>query len=307
VLHRAIVLAACVLVAQVSGNNLSACTGAVISARMVTRRTGIWIAVAGYSLGLLLEGPAMRGAFVRLMPAATEPLVMAALGIGIVTFLIAHIKRVPQSLSQSFAAIMLGMGAARHAAFDRTFVPMMLAFWLCAPLLSIGLIVFLMRFSRRLVDQRDVWRTTRRLKMSLVVLSFLAAFVLGGNTVGFVYAALPPGRWTLVLIVLAIIVGSTLFSAGELRRIGNEIIALRYVNAIAAQFSSIVLVEAATLLGVPLSYTVVFTSGVYGAGFSYKHRLLTAKAAATILSSWLAMLLAGFLMGYGAAAILGRL
>jgi inorganic phosphate transporter, PiT family len=305
-LHRAIVLAACVLVAQVSGNNLSACAGGVISSRMVTRRTGIWIAVAGYCSGLLLEGPAMRAAFVRLMPAATAPLVMTALGIGIVIFLVAHFKRVPQSLSQSFAAILLGIGAARHAAFDRTFVPMMLVFWVCAPLLSIALIVFLMRSSRRLIDQSNVWRTTQRVKASLLVLSFLAAFALGGNTVGFVYAAVPPSRWTLLLTMLAIVVGSTLFSAGELRRIGNEIVALRYLNAITAQISSIVLVEAATLLGVPLSYTVVFTSGVYGAGFSYKHRLLTAKSATAILWAWSAMLLAGFLIGFGATVLLGR-
>jgi PiT family inorganic phosphate transporter len=106
------------------------------------------------------------------------------------------------------------------------------------------------------------------------------------------------------LAVAAIVAGSVLFSAGELRRVGNEIVALRYVNAIAAQSSAIVLVELATLLGVPLSYTVVFTAGVYGAGFSYTHRLLTARAARTIAFSWLAMLLAGFLLGYGGAALL---
>jgi inorganic phosphate transporter, PiT family len=306
VLHLANVLAACVLVAQVSGNNLSACTGAVISSRMVSRRTGLWIAIAGYSPGLMIEGPAMRAAFTRLMPNSTEPLVMTALGTGIVIFLIAHLNRVPQSLSQTFAAVILGIGAARHVAVDRLFVLMMLVFWICAPILSIVLIVFLMRFSRRIVNERNVWDTIRKVKASLLVFSFFAAFALGGNTIGFVYAAVPYDPRTLLIVVLAIIVGSTLFSTGELRRIGNEIVAVRYINAITAQFSSIVLVEVATLLGVPLSYTVVFTSGVYGAGFSYKHRLLTAKSAGTIATSWLAMLAAGFLIGYVATATLRR-
>src|SRR5207245_8051962 len=43
--------------AVVSGNNLSACCGTIIGSRMVNRRSGILIAVAGYLLGLLIEGP----------------------------------------------------------------------------------------------------------------------------------------------------------------------------------------------------------------------------------------------------------
>jgi PiT family inorganic phosphate transporter len=307
VLHLAIVLAACTLVAQVSGNNLSVCTGAVISSRIVSRWTGAWIAVAGYSLGLVVEGPAMRPAFAKLMPGASpDSLVMVALGAGIVIFVVAHLTRVPQSLSQTFAAVILGIGAARHLAVDRAFVLTMLAFWIGAPLASIVVIVFLMRVSRRILSERNVWGTTRKIKASLLALSFLAAFTLGANTIGFVYAAVPYDPRTLALVVLAIVVGSTRLSAGELRRVGNEIVAMRYVNAITAQFSSIALVEAATLLGVPLSNSVVFTSGVFGAGFSYKHRLLTAKAAKTIAYAWLAMPVIGFLMGYAAAAILAR-
>jgi len=306
VLHLAIVVAACVLVAQVAGNNLSVCTGAIMASRMVSRWTGVWIAAAGYSAGFLAEGGVMRTALARLMPDRTEPLVMIALATGIVVFAIAHMRRVPQSLSQTFAAGILGIAAARHGAVDRVFVVTMLGFWIAAPLGSIVLIVGLMRLARRLINERDVWSTTARVKASMLALSFLAAFVLGANTIGFVYAAVPGNPRTLAAAVLAIIVGSIAFSAGELRRIGNEIFAMRYVNAIAAQFSSVLLVEVATALGVPLSYTEVFAAGVYGAGFSYRHRLLRAKSAAAIGSSWLAMLVIAFLLGYAATAVVRR-
>src|SRR3989442_14043621 len=43
--------------AVVSGNNISACCGTIIGSGMVKRRSGILIAVAGYLLGLLIEGP----------------------------------------------------------------------------------------------------------------------------------------------------------------------------------------------------------------------------------------------------------
>jgi inorganic phosphate transporter, PiT family len=306
VLHLAIVLAVCALVAQVSGNNLSVCTGAVISSRIVSRGTGIWIAVVGYAFGLVAEGPVMRAAFAKLMPGATDMLVMIALGAGIVIFAIAHLTRVPQSLSQTFAAVILGIGAARHLAIDPAFVITMLAFWIGAPLASIVVIVFLMSLSRRLLGGRNVWSTARTIKASLLALSFFAAFTLGANTIGFVYAAVPYDPRTLAIVMLAIIVGATRLSAGELRRVGHEIMAMRYLNAIAAQFSSIALIEVATLLSVPLSNSVVFTSGVFGAGFSYKHRLLTARSAKTIAVAWVAMPVVGFLTGYVATAILAR-
>ncbi|HXX36565.1 MAG TPA: inorganic phosphate transporter [bacterium] len=305
-LHIAIVLSACALVALVSGNNLPACAGAIISSRIVSRFAGTWIAIAGYSLGLMTEGHALRTAFARLMPNSSETMVMIALATGIVVFVLAHVNRVPQSLSQTFAAAILGISAARHAPFDRSFTVTMLSFWVVAPFASIVLIVFLMRWSRHFAGEHDVWRTARRIKVMLLVLSFFGAFVLGANTMGFVYGAMPDDPRMLAMLVLAIIVGSTWFSAGELRRVGQEIVAMRYSNSIVAQFSSIVLLELATLLAVPLSYTVIFTSGVYGAGFSYKSRLMTTKSAKVISRSWVMMLVASFLIGYVATAILTR-
>src|SRR2546429_9348917 len=41
----------------VGGNNLSACCGPLIGSGMVNRRTGIFLAITGYTLGLVLEGP----------------------------------------------------------------------------------------------------------------------------------------------------------------------------------------------------------------------------------------------------------
>src|SRR2546422_10752329 len=41
----------------VGGNTLSACCGPLIGSGMVNRRTGIFLAITGYTLGLVLEGP----------------------------------------------------------------------------------------------------------------------------------------------------------------------------------------------------------------------------------------------------------
>jgi len=305
VLHLAIVLLACALVAQVTGNNLSTCSGAIVSSRMVSRRAGVWITSAGYACGLVLEGGVMRTGFAKLMPDRTDALVLIALGTASVIFVIAHLRRVPQSLSQTFASAILGISVARHVAVNRAFVATMLSFWICAPLAAIVLIVVLMRYARNVLHVKNVWGAMSRIKALLLGLSFFAAFTLGANTIGLVYAAMPTDPRVLVLVVLAIVIGSRWLSAGELRRVGNEIIPMRYINSITTQFSAVVLMEIATLLGVPLSYTEVFTASVYGAGFSYKSRLLTTKSAKTIGYSWLAMLTISFLMAYALTATLG--
>ena len=61
--HTAIVLLAAVLIALVAGNNLSACSGAIISSRVTSRRTGILITGIGYTLGLGLQGRTLQAGF----------------------------------------------------------------------------------------------------------------------------------------------------------------------------------------------------------------------------------------------------
>ncbi|HXX38449.1 MAG TPA: inorganic phosphate transporter [bacterium] len=302
--HAAIVLLASTLIALVAGNNLSACSGAIISSRVTSRRAGILITIIGYSLGLGLQGRTLQAGFLALMPNRSDVLVLIALATAIVIFVVAHLTRVPQSLSLTLACAILGISTATHGAISEPFVLTMLAFWVFAPVVSVLLIVGSMQCSRQLINERSVWGTIRGIKGLLVALSFLAAFTLGANTIGFVYAAMPRTWYDLVIAVLAITAGSILLSAGEIRRVGNEILPMRYINSINSQLSSVVLVELATLFSVPLSNTQTFTMGVYGAGLSYKYRLLIGKSAKIILSSWLGMVIISFLLGYMMADVL---
>ena len=139
------------------------------------------------------------------------------------------------------------------------------------------------------------------IKLALLALSFFAAFVLGANTIGFLYAAasgfMDPLYGVLITMV-AIIVGSVLLSRGELKRLGSEILPLRYINALVSQSVTVILLEAATLLSIPASETWMFTSSLYGAGVSYRTRLIRRKPLFTIVSSWMDMSLIALLLGF---------
>jgi len=85
----------------VGGNNLSACTGTIIGSGMVTRRTGVLIASAGYVLGLVVEGPKLFRITVTSLPVASTLQAFSILLATLLVFLGGEIMRVPLSLSKA--------------------------------------------------------------------------------------------------------------------------------------------------------------------------------------------------------------
>ncbi len=280
-------LLAFALIAIVSGNNLPACSGTIIGSRMVKRRAGILITILGYSTGLLLQGSMLKKSIDAILPNRSIEMLFVALLIALIIFIIAHKKRVPQSLSVSFTGILIGIALAEGSPVNWYFTSFIFAFWIIATIASALIMIPLMRLSRNEMRKGSIWRKTHYIKISLIVLSFFTAFTLGANTLGLVYSALPKGALSISIAVLAIIVGSFAFSSGETETISDNIISMRYLNSINAQLVSTAFVEGATMLGMPLSNTQTLTASVFGAGLSYKSRILLKKPLKAILSVWI--------------------
>ena len=68
---------------------------------------------------------------------------------------------------------------------------------------------------------------------------------------------------TVIAAIVAIFVGTFYLSAGEIRRVGQELFLMRYPNATATLVVSTVLVEAATVLNIPLSNTQALSGGSF--------------------------------------------
>ncbi|MGC8586967.1 MAG: inorganic phosphate transporter [Candidatus Micrarchaeia archaeon] len=293
-----------VLVAFVSGNNLSACAGGIVGSRIVSRRSGVTIAALGYIAGFLAQGHMLKAGIEALMPYKPELLVLDALAIATAIFIIAHKARVPQSLSMSFASIVLGISVAEGSSISILYLAKMFLFWVLAPVAAFAIAIILMRLLKRSVNKRRIWDTVRNLKLVSIISAFFTAFTLGANTIGFMYASIPESAYSVLLVIIAILVGSYALSAAELRRIGNEIIPIRYMSSVSTQVSSLLVVEAATLFSVPLSNTQAFTAGVYGTGMSYEHRLMLRRPLLTIVGTWIGIAALGFILAYASAAVL---
>lgn len=289
------------LVALVCGNNLSACSGAIITGGVVDRKTGISITIVGYIAGFLLQGNLLRTGLIALMPVQSEFLVVIALAVALVVFIISHLLRIPQSLSITFAMAIIGIGIAYGNMSDLHFVSYMVGFWVLSAIATGLVVVMAMRSVRDTLLKSNVWNVIRNIKLLLVIVSFFTAFVLGANTIGFLFAAVSGLTNTIyakIITILAIILGSVLLSSGELRTIGSDIIPLRYLNALISQIASVVVVEIATLFSIPASNTQTFTASLYGAGLSYHTRIIRKKPMFNIIISWILTAAASLFLGF---------
>ena len=72
---------------------------------------------------------------------------------------------------------------------------------------------------------------------------------------------------------------------------------LGYSNAMSSMLTSAILVEASTLVGVPMANTMVQNTAVFGAGISYKTKFFSTKPFFLLALSWIVFPAAGIAAG----------
>jgi len=297
-LEAASLLLAGLLGMVVGGNNLSACSGTIIGSGMVTRRSGVLIAVAGYVLGLSLEGPKLFRVRETFLPAETSIEVFSILFATLLVFLGGELSRVPLSLSKTLTGAILGVSFAAGALQNTRYLVLILGFWFLAPLLATALGVLLVALDDR-YSPKNLWRKLSILKAGLLLVAFLSAYVSGSNTLGLI-AGVPYNQTLLATLAVGLgsILGAFTLGRGALRRLSEGIFSLRYPNAFFAQLLGSGTVELANQLGVPLSTTETVSSGIIGSGFARKMRVMNVRNVFLIVASWVVSPFAGAIAGY---------
>lgn len=287
---------------MVSGNNLSACVGPAVGSRIISKRFGMLLGALGFSLGLIVQGTLMTHTVNALMPMATSQLRAVALAVSILIFVIADLIRVPMSLSMSLVGLLTGFSIANGALADGVYVAEIIGMWVAAPLIAIVFAFYLIRFINR-TKPKNIWRWLQTYKVLLIVLALSTSYVLGANTIGLIVATGGFNLTTVALSVAAIFIGSFYLSAGEIRRVSQELFLMRYSNATAALATSTVLVEAATLFNIPLSNTQALSAAVFGTGISYKSKFVTIKPFLITVVSWVIAPILSFTIGFIVASL----
>jgi PiT family inorganic phosphate transporter len=273
-------------VALVSGNNLSACFGPAIGSRILGPRSGTLLGATGFSLGLLLQGPNMITSAHVLLPNPTIQLQSEALLVAALVFAIAYLIRVPIPLTMSLVGLLAGLAIARNMPISSLFVTNVIVMWFAAPIIAAVSAFYLIRIVGR-THPKNIWRRIQTYRIVIIILSFTSAYVLGANTIGLLVATGGFNVLTLIVAIPAILIGSFFLSAGEIRRVSQELFLMRYPNATVALLISTLLVELATIFSIPLSNTQALSAAVLGTGVSYKSRFISLKPFIIIMAGWI--------------------
>ncbi len=290
-----VILLSVLLTALVAGNNLSAAVGTLIGSRILSRTGGVLIGIGGFSAGLLLQGNSLHGTASALLP-RSDPLIAYALIVALVIFGMATYFRVPLSLIMALVGTSVGISVKLGYAINMPLVLLIVGTWVLAPLLSISL-AFIMNRQFIRTQPRDVWRFALSMKLALIAVSFVTAFTLGANTLGFIEQVSGLTGFSVFYLVGGIAAGSIFLSKGVIKRVGQEMYLMRYTNAFVSLIVSSALVEGATLLGIPLSNTQTLTSSVFGTGLSYRNKLMEMRPFLITVATWVISPVAGLVLG----------
>jgi PiT family inorganic phosphate transporter len=285
-----------VAVMLVSGNNLSACVGPAVGSRIISKRFGMMLGAAGFSLGLVVQGVGMTQTVSTVLPNVAVQFRAEALLVAIIIFVVADFVRVPLSFSMSLVGLLAGFSIATGALTNGVYMVKVVALWVVAPLIAIVFAFYLIRLINR-KPPRNIWRRLKIYKVLLIVLAFSASYVLGANTLGLIVVTGNFDALTVIVSIVGIFVGTFYLSAGEIRRVSQELYLMRYPNATAALVTSTVLVEAATFLNLPLSNTQALSAAVFGTGLSYKAKFVSSKPFLIIVLTWVLAPLISFAVG----------
>ncbi len=284
-------------VALVAGNNLSACVGPAVGARIISKRTGALLGLTGFSAGLIVQGSGMSHSVATLLPNSTIELQVIALLVATAIFGVANYARVPLSLSMSLVGLLAGLSFSQGITTSLTYLSGVASMWFIAPAVA-ALISFYMI---RIINKRkviDIWRRIRFYKALLIVLSFTTAFGLGANTLGLIVATAGFNLITVAVAVGGIFVGTFYLAEGSIRRMSQEFYLMRYSNAVVVLATSTILVELAAFLNIPLSNTQTTAAAVFGTGVSYKAKFMSLKPFLVIIAGWVLAPLLSFLIGW---------
>jgi PiT family inorganic phosphate transporter len=295
-LEAVLVIMVFLAVALVSGNNLSACVGPAVGARIISRKWGVLLGAAGFSVGLLAQGSVMLNSFRLFLPGVNLTLQVESLLVAVLVFVVADLIRVPVPLSMCMVGLFAGIAASEGNLFHEPFLLEVIAMWFVAPLAAAGLSFYLVRVLNK-SSPRNIWRRVKIYKVVLIFLAFSTSYALGANTIGLIVATGGFSLWVLLTAILGIFVGVFFMSGGELRRVSQELFLLRYPNATVTLLTSTFLVEVATVFNIPLSNTQAISAALFGSGVSYKTKLISLKPFLTIVAGWVLAPVFSFLIG----------
>jgi PiT family inorganic phosphate transporter len=246
---------------------------------------------------------------------ATAHLVIAALLGACVWEVLTWLWALPMSSSHALVGGLLGAGVAAlgFGGINWDKVGMVFAALLISPVIGIGTGYLMMRASRFFFAKRkmDLAKANRFYKHMQVLSSSWVSFSHGSNDatkvmgIIVVFLAAQEGLgvtgyidkhgfplWVILGCAAAMAVGTYLSVASFrlIRTLGEKITELHPINGFSAECGGAVIIQVASILGLPVSTTHVVTSAVTGTGLASKLGAVSWKVFRAIMLAWVVTL-----------------
>jgi inorganic phosphate transporter, PiT family len=168
-----------------------------------------------------------------------------------------------------------------------------------SPFLAFIVGFILMKVLAIIFKNANPYRATRGFRGFQIIASGLAAFSHGGNdgqkTMGIIVFALVAGGfqstldvpfWVQVICAGTIGLGTMIGGMRIIKTVAKRIFKVQPINGFAADLSSFVVLQGATMLGLPVSTTHVTSSSILGVGSSKRIRGVNWGVAIRIVTTW---------------------
>lgn len=276
----------------VGANNASNSAGTIAGSRILSYRSGIFIFIAGFTAGLLLEGRKLAGSIQG--GALLSPLdalsVTIVIGITLAMVAIATFARIPLPITQAVFGASVGSAVFLGIPLNGGYIALVLGSWLVTPfiaaLVALMIGVFLRRHS---VD--SLGGGVMVFGILLLIASFFTAYVFGANTLGLIVGVIGVDLGATegyILAIAATAAGGILVGERVSKMVGEGLSNLGPPTAFASQIGGALTVQLFTELSVPVSISQTIVGGVVGGGLSKGGRALSRDNAVKLGVFWIA-------------------
>ncbi|MDV3293715.1 MAG: inorganic phosphate transporter [Nitrososphaerales archaeon] len=287
-------------------NNSSFVVGNMAGSGTVSLKAAASLTALGMLSGVILEGPKMlqslNGSLASSVPSDG---VEVAFGLSLIIILTLTLAKLPAPLSGAMVGAFLGVAAGLKAPTNLLQAGTVISFWFVAPLITALGAYGLRKGTSRLVAKLSLAGADSFNRAGVLAGSFAVSYTLGANNLGMIVGTAlggsPAQNASLASVVMALlaVVGVLVFGRGRVSgTVGDRLLSLRPQGVLAVFGSSALVVWLGTQLAIPVSISQCVLGGMLGAALSQRTALLNARVAYQALSTWVAVPVVAFLIGY---------
>lgn len=301
---------------SIGANDAANSMGTAVGARVLTLRQAILlIAVCGF-LGAFLQGESVSKTIGKgivdltaLPKADASCLALTAMFGSCLWVVLATYWKMPISTSHSIVGAVAGAGLALPGlSYTDIHWGVLRGIFVCwvftpagAAIIGCVLYLILQKLYPLLVPERH----SRRILRWLIILSgCYVAYSWGANDVAnatgiLMGAGILPGRTSVVLGGIAIVLGIVTWGYKVIETVGSGIAHLLPLMAFSAQLASAINVHVYTVMGVPVSTSHSIVGAIFGVGLVQGVRVVNLRILREIVICWLATPFISGLLGFG--------